>query len=251
MTNVTPNLRVGVLAWSREAAHGPERGLAWVDTTLRDDGRPFLPVGEGTDGGPAFRHVPYGLFLPPPLLEAAQQAAARGEPTALQGLLLGFARVEWLVASRHLWWTPLSPVPRLLTSLVEAFGIDPTLHRADPARLTRLLAHLPRFHPHRGSAQAAVDLVRSALGEELGVVVRAAAAPGEVFACRSAAWWRRRGGAPADLVITAGIVRCTTTGAAPAGDVLLARRPDADLPLALLRLLPVWASARLQPEQDA
>ncbi len=244
---VTPNLRLGVLAWARQQARGDGAGLGWVDTTLRDDGRPFLPV-EGPDGEERFRHAPYGLFLPGPMLESAKAAQARGEATALEGLLLLLARPEWLVAARHLLWTPLSPVPRLLAPLVEAFGIDRGLHRDDPSRLVRLLAHLPGFHPHRGDPEAAVALVRTALEEDLPVVVHAAPGPDEAFACRDASWWRVRGGSDATLVVRDGMLRRTAPAASPrAEDVAIARQDGAPIPLSLLRLLPVWATLRLQP----
>lgn len=248
MRAAPPNLRTGVLAWSREQAHGEPRGLGWVDLTLREDGRPFLPVKDEATGEVRFRHAPYGLFLPPPMLQAAQEAAERGEATALHGVILSFAKPEWIVASRHLLWTPLSPVPRLLSPLVEAFGIDRLLHRDDPSRLVRLLAHLPRFHPHRGDPNAARQLVQDALDEDLGVEVRDQVDGDEVFACRPASWWRRRGGPPSGLVVRDGLLRCEAMQDAPqAEDAVLSPIGDASVPIAMLRLLPVWASVRLHP----
>ena len=44
---------------------------------------------------------------------------------------------------RRYYWSPMSPVPRLLASLVEAMGIDNEIHRNRADVLSRRVARLP------------------------------------------------------------------------------------------------------------
>lgn len=240
-------LRVAPLEWALRSGRGEARALGWVDTELLARGRSFTVVGDTL--APRFRHVPYGAFLPRPMLDAAREARERGEPTLLEGLILLFARPEWLVAARRYLFTACSPVPPLLVGLVEAYGIPRELHRADPAVLGTLLPRLPGWYPHRGDPERALALLEPAIGEPLPVEVAREQGP-ESFACRSAGWWRERGG-HGPLVIRGGVASVDPP-ATPRPDVPLRWRgsPGA-FPADLLRLLPVWASVRLSSEPPA
>jgi hypothetical protein len=250
---VTTPLRVPILEWARRSATGRLHRLGWVDLTLDDGVRPFSLVSAGDDGDATFRSVPYGLFLPPPMVDAAIAAQERGEPTALEGLLLLFARPEWLVATRGLFWMPTGPLPALLAPLVEAYGADAQVHLRRPERLARLLAHLPRWYPHRGDAVAALRLLESAVDETPPVRVGEDRGADEVFACRSAAWWAARDGGHEALRVEGGVVRLAAAGRPEARteDVTLTWSPDRPFPATLLRFLPAWATVRLLPERAA
>lgn len=249
-----PALRVPQLAWAwREAAADDPRDLAWVDATP-DPTRPGHSVRD--DGGTErFRGPDLESVLPPPMVEAAREARARGEATALEGLALLLARSAWLVETRGLGWTSASPWPRLLASLVEAYGVDVEAHRGDPERLLNLRARLPGWHPHRGHAAAAIELLEGALDAYLGVDLPPAGRDVEAFACRDAAWWAERG-APATPprigeVGGDGLVLLDAPPPPRPEDVPLAvELPVGDSPRALLRLLPAWASPRLQHPRE-
>lgn len=249
-------LRIAPLEWALRSGRGEATALDWVDTALLARGRAFTVVGEAE--APAFRHVPYGAFLPRPMLEAAQEARERGEPTLLEALLLLFARVEWLVTARRWLFTTSSPVPPLLVGLVEAYGIPRELHRAEPAVLATLLPRLPGWYPHRGDPERALALLEPALGEPLPVEVarHVGEEVDEAFACHAASWWRERGDGHGALAIRDGVAVLVPTGATRS-DVPLRWRvptaPDAPgggarFPGELLRLLPVWATVRLHSE---
>ena len=97
-----------------------------------------------------YRHRPYGAYVPRTMRMSAQYAQENGEPTVLEGLLLLFAKMEWLIATRRYYWSPMSPVPQLLVTLVEAMGIDNEIHQNRPDVLARLVARLPTWNPTRG-----------------------------------------------------------------------------------------------------
>jgi hypothetical protein len=248
------------LEWAQRSAANELEGLAWADGALETDALPYQQMEEEPNDR-SFRHMPYAAFLPPSVAEAALLAQSRGRVTAHEGLQLIFARLEWLVASRRYLWSPLSPVPRLLAYLVEAFGVDPPLHGDRPEVLSRLAAYLPRWHPLRGRVDKALELLAEAdTGEEplaVAHVDQDGPAPDkpairdEVLRCRSADWWRRRrqDGAQPSYRIHDGLVLFQPDEGPvfelQQEDVLVEWDPDKALSRNLMRLLPAWAEFRL------
>jgi len=247
-------------------ASGRLRGFGWVDRTIFRKDRPFQQV-EGEDGVSRYRHIPYGFFLPTTLANASIAAQQRGEPTVLEGYLMLFSWVEWLVASKANLWAPNSPTPALLTVLVEAFGIGTEIHRNRPERLSSLAARLPTWYPHRGTPERARQILEETLGLELGVELLHCDTHGahpeglssEVFACRSAEWWARRsdggrGHLPTSetnspMRIGGGLLRYQQEDDESFGlkheDVAVSIEQGQDFPTVLLRVLPLWASIRI------
>lgn len=248
---MTTRTRLPTLEWALRAGAAELEDLSWVDTAVVELERPFQEVdGDDADGPTKFRHVAYGGFLPPPMREAAAEAAADGRPTTLMAMLLMFARVEWTVAAREHLWTSASPVPNLLAALVEAYGIGPEIHRDDPVRLASLLAHVPRWYPERGNAQRALELLETALDHRPDVAFEAPAKAPESFACHDAAWWADRGGEHGVLSITDGAARIAPASrpeVLPEDVEVVPPAQDEPLPHALLRLLPAWSSLRPTP----
>ncbi len=249
-------------------ASGRISGVGWVDRQIVKQDRPFQQV-DGSDGVPRYRHIPYGFFLPTALTNASIQAQRRGEPTVLEGYLMLFAWVEWLIASRQLIWSPVTPKPDLLSVMVEAFGIGPEVHRDAPDRLMRLAARLPTWYPFRGGVERARQLLEDTVGETLDVTLAHVDSHGEVpqtpplvdevFACRGTDWWQRRGGQgshhiPAaggdgSLRIADGLMRFQPDEGEPyqlvREDVVVGWEPAAPFPAVLLRVLPLWVSIRI------
>lgn len=253
--------REPTLEWASRSADGQLDGLDWADTDLDPTGVPFSQ--RLTAGGEiAFRHLPYTAFLPPPIAEAALDAQRRGQATLHEALLLVFARIEWVIASRDFLWSPLSPVPLVLAHLAEAFGVGEELHRGRPAALARLTAILPRWHPRRGSVERALEVIQAVEAEddeplcvayldEDGEDPDFPSLRDEVLRCRDAEWWRRRQqeGAEARYEVADGLLRFQPAKG-PAfvmqkEDVLLEWDPERSLPRNLMRLLPAWAELRL------
>lgn len=252
----------------KSPASGRMRGVGWVDGTLLERDRPFQEVVDG-DGVSRFRHIPYGFFLPTVLTNAAIAAQKRGEPTVLEGYLHIFAWIEWLISSRRLLWSPVTPKPDLLPVLVEAFGVGPEIHREDPERLMRLTARLPTWYPHRGTSDRARQLLEETVGEDLGVQIVQKDSPAEerdavpmreeVFGCHSASWWNRRragggshvptGGGDGQMRIKDGLLRFQPS-AEPSfelarEDVLIGWTLGTPFPAVLSRVLPIWVSIRI------
>lgn len=244
---MSPELRFAVLEWARRHAAGELAGMGWIDGTILADGPPFTVERDGD--AVTFRHVPYGRFLPGPMVEAAQDVQAQGDVPALEALLLLFARIEWLVAGREHLFTPYGPVPALLASLVEAYGVDAEIHGFDGDTLSRALAVLPTWHPHRGDPERAGWLLEEALGVPHGVDLDQAprAEMTEAFACRSAAWYAHHGTPSGDLVVRDDLVWAEHATPATGGpeDILVGWVPGRRVPHQLLRLLPAWGSIRL------
>jgi hypothetical protein len=197
---VTPPLaRLPVLEWSHRTAAGQHEGLDWVDATVEAHADAYRVVAD-EDGVVRFQHFPYAAFLPPAMLEETAAAQARGEATLQECILLLFARFEWLILSRELLWTSLSPVPRLLAALVQAYGVGPEVHDHHEETLARLTALLPDWFPSRGTLAAARRVLACAEldGAARGATTRdeAGATPpllaGEVLACRSLSFWASR-----------------------------------------------------------
>jgi hypothetical protein len=247
-------------------ASGRLRGFGWVDRTILRKDRPFQQV-EAEDGTALYRHIPYGFFLPTTISNASIEAQKRGEPTVLEGYLMLFAWVEWLIASKSLLWAPTTPTPALLTVLVEAFGIGTEIHRSSPERLSRLAARLPSWYAHRGTTERSQQILEETVGIELGVELlhrdthgeRPDVLTSEVFACRSAEWWARRAESGSGHVqapeksspmrINDGLLRYQQESDDSFGlsheDVAVSIEKGRDFPAVLLRVLPLWASIRI------
>lgn len=255
-------LQTPALAWSQRAAAGQAEGLKWADPSLDPSARP-LSARAIRKADVVFQAGPVTAYLPASIATEAWSAQAAGEPTAWEGLQLLLARPRWLVASRPLVWTPASPEPCLLASLVEACGVGRGVHRDDPDRLRRLAALLPSWRPHRGTAERAAEVL-SAAGEATqmaGVVTSQpagsddeedtapSATAGEVFACRGGGWWasRMEDSRPA-LRVSGGLLRFQPRAGVAftvrREDVLAEADPSRPLPRDLYRLLPVWCTVR-------
>lgn len=253
--------REPALEWSRRSAAEEVEDLSWVDADLDPD-RPTFVQREQHGGERTFRHLPYTAFLPPPVAEAAQEAQRRGQATLHEALLLLYARIEWLMASRQYLWSPLSPMPKLLAHMAEAFGVGAELHRNRGDSLARLVAILPRWHPHRGTVAKALEVVEALDGDDAEPLLLAhadedGAAPDlpnlrdEVFRCREGDWWKRRGqeGAALHLRMEEGLLRFQPEEGPvfelQREDVLIDWDGENPLPKHLMRLLPAWAEFRL------
>jgi len=233
--------RHSVLEWALQSSRGELSGTDWVDAELRSDGEPWMLRRDGETV--RFRHLPPADRLPSPMQESAADAQERGEPTVAEFLTRMIARSQWLTSARRYLWTPFSPVPQLLAPLVEAYGIDAELHDRDSATLANLLVHLPAWHPRRGEAQAAVDLLGVAMDSE--VPVRLGSDAPAAFTCQSADWWSRRN-RPSSWVLRDDLM--TGEPIDDPEDVILGWTPTDRFPHELLRLLPVFTSVRLAPE---
>lgn len=259
--STTIALRSPTLEWAHQSAQGELEGLSWVDPSMESDERGMTVVDRGT-GKQFFRQSPYLRMVPTSVAEAAQEAAKDGRITAWEAASLMFARAEWLVSSRRYLWAPFSPVPRLLASLVEGFGVEPSIHKNDPERLARLTALLPAWHPHRGTLDRAREVLAccelnesleatssmTSGGEAAGQDVDLA---DEVFVCHDAKWWmlRQEGESTPHYRISDGIMRYQP----PEGDRFALRKEDVLIrwtqgqmvPREVLRLLPAWTVVRL------
>lgn len=256
---------VAPLQWAVDSAQGKVDGLKWVDTEILPHHRSFSMRDE--KGERRYRHRPYGAYLPKTMTKSAQYAQQQGEPTVLEGLLLLFAKMEWLVTTRRYYWSPMSPVPKLLASLVEAMGIDNEIHRNRPDVLARLTARLPTWNPSRGTVQGAKDLLVETVGDPF--PIRVAQMPkdkpipidpdiqGEVFACHDTDWWERRVQHQAgiadpvskmELRLDSGFMQFQTLEEPMPlhhEDVLVGWKISDKFPTNLLRLLPAWISIRV------
>ena len=265
---------VAPLQWAVDSAQGKTKGLDWVDTQIIPRHRSFTMNADDKTGDRQYRHRPYAAYLPKTMMMAARHAQQQGEPTVLEGLLLLFAKMEWLVATRRYYWSPMSPVPKLLASLVEAMGIDNEIHQNRSDVLARLAARLPTWNPSRGTVQGAKDLLVETVGDPF--PIRVAQMPkdkpipidpeiqGEVFACHDVSWWERRTtrtpegkaqNTPINLRIDSGFLQFQTPeDPMPLHheDVLVGWKISDKFPTNLLRLLPAWISIRvvILPEEE-
>lgn len=255
MTPAAPLARLPVLEWCHRAASGGVGELGWVDTTLEVN-REIYRVTESDSGAVQFQHLPYAGFQPPSMLDAERVAAARGTVTLQECLLLLFARLEWSIAARGRLWTELSFHPAQLAALVEAYGVEPSVHRGDPEVLARLVALLPSWFPSRGTVAAARRLLAAAEPDEPpDTRCRAEDGPTpavlhhELFACHSLAYWEERwtDGTAVELRIEQGVVLFQPdlpTVVLRREDLAVAWRPGQPLLSALLRLMPPWTVVR-------
>lgn len=159
-----PLAREAHLEWAHRAAAGRLPGLLWVELNP-DPAAKAYRARRTRRGLLYFRQSRIGRTLPPPMLQQIAQAEVRGGATLLQAMTLAFATPEWLLRTRGLLWTELTPVPSLLVDLIEAYGISPEIHRAEEGRLLRLRARLPAWHKRRGAVDEAVRLLTDAVGQ--------------------------------------------------------------------------------------
>jgi hypothetical protein len=255
-------MSVAPLQWASDTAKGQTEKLVWVDATIHSYSPSFRcsETGEGRK----YRHRSYGSYLPKSMMEAAQSAQENGEPTALEALLLLFSRMEWLIASRKYLWSPMSPLPSLLSHLVEALGVDVEIHRNDKEVLARLVARLPTWNPSRGTIHGAVELLTETVGEEISLQTASVLKEGkepiqpdlllEAFACHDLDWWRRRKPRQnkeeinTELTISSGFLNYQVTEEAVQlhpEDILVGWKLSEKFPTNLLRLLPAWISVRV------
>ena len=247
------------LEWAHRSSSGGTTDLGWVDARVDPTRRAY--VQEETDEGRKFAHIPYPLFMPPVMAESAATAQKNGQATMAEGLLLLFARAEWAIHSRKWMWSPLSPIPRLLSHLVGAFGVEPEIHHNDADVLRRVTAMLPSWHPTRGTLERAREVLECTGDAEQARYTASSARDGErptspnlrdeAMACRTANWWsaRRDEESVPHYRIESGFLKFQpSTGDAfvlRREDVLLEWRQDRKLPRQLARLLPAWTVFRL------
>ena len=244
-------VRIAQLDWSLLSSTDQLEKLNWVDSQIQFSHQPFIEKDQ------LYAHRPYGYFLPPAMVEAAQQAQEYGEPTVLEGLLLLNARIEWLIETRKYLWSPLSPIPKLLDSLADAFGVGSELHLNKPDVLLRLAAVLPKWYPHRGTVQRARFLIENTIGTPLNVTTqqdneKPMALDNEVMMCRSVTWWRhrisKRSRSP-KMRIKDGILQFQPDGGesfpALVEDTVVEWCKGEEFPVQLTRLLPPYGSIRL------
>lgn len=249
--------RLSRLEWSQQAAANQLEGVRWVEGSLSAR-RPMYRLVRGEDSRLRYHHIPYVRYLPAPMVDAVAEAQAAGVVTLQEALVLLFGRVEWTVATRGYLWSPLSAYPKILARVVEAFGIDPLLHKHNPEALSRLAAILPAWHPFRGSVRRAREVIE-AISEEpsrfiaISVEEEGPVPPAlqqEVFCCRSLSFWEARRYARRSPVyrISGGFLHFQPEGGAFSlrkEDVLVQWKRGEQLPQALFRLLPPWKVIRL------
>ena len=136
------------LQFARKRAAGRLEGVAWVDADLEPERTDWTVSERG------FHSRSVVGLLPTAIQESARAAHARGLPTLVQGVQLLLADTDWMVESRSMLWSPDSPEPRLLVSLLEHYGVEAMLHRNDPMRLQRLAARLKPWLERRGGGGA-------------------------------------------------------------------------------------------------
>lgn len=252
-------LRVPRLEWAHQAAAGDLTGVRWVDVRMDPQLAEVRQV-QGPSGELRFRRQSYLRYVPGVVAESALQAQGKGRATAWEAQQLLFARAEWLVAVREYLWAPQSPVPQLLATLVETFGVEPAIHGHDPERLARLAALLPVWHPHRGSVSRAREVLEmcdraadvAAMVDASGLgSPDAARLEDEVLMVHDLSWWRlraERGAVPLHR-ISGGLLRFQPKSGPrfemKREDVLLAWQAGAPLPHDAVRLLPAWTVVRL------
>ena len=251
-------IREPILEWAHLAASGRIQGLDWIDPEISDE---HNRAGVTENGRKRFRQLPYTAFLPAVMVDAAREAQKRGQPTLLESILLVTAWPEWVVAARRTLWTPLSPIPGLLANLVEAYGIGVEIHQNDVERLSRLVARLPSWYPHRGQAQRALRLLADAIDERPRETYAHATTHGptpsrpaisqEAMSCRSVSWWvaRAEPSAKPAYRIEDGFLRFQPQEGGGYRlineDVLVGWESKHPLSTNLMRMLPAWAVLRL------
>ncbi len=251
------NSKVAALEWSTDAASGLLEGLDWIDADLNPEHEAFQVV--KSQDGKKYRHRPYGYFLPTIMARAAHEAQKNGDPTVLEGMLYAYAKIEWLMATRKYFWSPLSPVPELLSVLAEAYGVGPEIHRNDPQALSRLISKLPFWHKQSGTAEKAKEMLVEIIGRELPLRIKKPEAPDaaqslhrEVFLSREWRWWKNRKekSSRSSLRISEGMLQFQSEEPEEQfpllrEDVLVHWKEGKPFPTEFLRLLPMWISIRI------
>ena len=253
--------RVPALEWAHQASANELEQLKWVDTRLDPELIPMRQSRTSARGRMRVRAHPYLRGLPPIIVEAALASQATGRVSGWEALVLLFAKMEWTIRGRRYLWAPYSPVPRLLASMVETYGVEVGIHHNNPERLRRLTALLPVWHPHRGSVSRAREVLAACDSESyLEGAISAdgdsggAPAPrlsDEVFTCHDATWWDHRatGEADPEYRIVGGYLRFQPSDvdafALRREDVLIHWTPGRPLPHHAVRLLPAWMVVRL------
>lgn len=261
---MTVTARDAATEWAWRHARGELEGLGWASLSLDPRTPPFSR--EGDDASPRFHHLPYAALLPPPMAEAARSARSRGEPTLMDGWLLAFAWIEWVLANRDRLLTAQTPVPGLLEVVLESHGVGRELHEGDPNRIRGLYVVLLAGTAQRGTLAWAQALLEAAGREaSLGRSVDLATAGSdplthdlstELFCCRSEGWWAIHHSAdgPVHLRIEGGMLRFQPRRANAwslrGGDLLLGEGDDALEVQAWARLLPVWTCPRIARHEE-
>lgn len=253
-------LKVSTLEWAADAANDSLKKLDWIDALIDPEAMPFKVV-DGPNGR-MYAHRPYAYFLPKVMARAAKNAQKQGEPTVLEAMTYAFARIEWLIATRSYYWSPVSPIPKLLTILTEAFGIGHEIHRNDREVLSRLVSRLPTWHPTSGTPSSVKTLMNETVGEKLNIEFAHIDKQGpdpvypaledEIFVCRNAKWWadRAQSSSNAKLRINNGMLLFQGKEKEQRymlvrEDVLVGWVRGEAFPTNILRILPMWISVRI------
>lgn len=233
----------------------------WAEAVGWDPSR----LGWATGTPPDFPPPSHAPRLPPLAREALSPSAGVSAHTAADLL---HAPADWLVRAADLLFTPWSPIPGALASLVEAYGLDPDLHGGDPVVLRFLAGFLAEWGPRRGTPEAAIELMAwlGACGTTHGGVradadaaamVAGSLAGGEgllneeVLAVWPAAWWRERAAQERpggfDLRVADGLLLFQADPPRfplSKGDVLFPVGDPGRQAARLTRLLPPWTVVR-------
>lgn len=251
------NSKVAALEWSTDAANGDLKGLDWIEADLNPNAEAFQVVKE--DNTKKYRHRPYGYFLPTLMARAAYEAQRNGDPTVLEAMLYVYAKIEWLVATRKYFWSPLSPIPELLSVLAESYGVGPEIHQNNPQALSRLISKLPIWHKRSGTAEKAREMLVDIIGRELPLGIKNAndrnisqSLEHEVLLSREWRWWKNRKEKTSNtkMRISNGLL-CFQPQEEEEQfplikeDVLVHWKEGRGFPTEFLRLLPMWISIRI------
>jgi hypothetical protein len=253
------NARISSLEWASDAANGELKGLDWVDGNIDPTLEGF--VFENTENGKKYRHRTLSYFLPTIMSRMAHQSQKNGDPTVIEALTYIYANIEWLMATRKFFWSPFSPVSELLVLLAEVYGVGREIHHNDPQALSRLIARLPAWHKHSGTAAKAKELLVDIVGRE--VPIRAVQSASEkelsqeVLVSHEWQWWKHRRAktSKSKMRINSGFL-CFQSEKKEEQyelvreDVLITWKEGIGFPKDFLRLLPIWASVRIIIEMD-
>ena len=253
------NARVSPLEWAMDAANGDLKDWDWMDGDV--DPRKEGFVFHQTEEGKKYRHRTLGYFLPTIMARTAHQAQKNGDPTVLESLNYIYAHNEWMTAARKYFWSPMSPVSKLLSLLSEVYGVSQEIHRNDPQALARLIARLPAWHKQSGTALKAQELLVDIVGRELPIRVTQSASDKELeqeaLVSHEWQWWklRKKKTSIPKMKISNGFL-CFQSSKKEEQyelvkeDVLISWKEGVGFPKDFLRLLPIWASVRIIINKD-
>ena len=230
-----------------------------------------------------YSHRPYGYFLPTIMARQAQAAQQNGDPTVLETMLYLYAKVEWMTAARRYFWSPMSPEPKLLSLLAEAYGIGTEIHHNNSQALSRLIAKISTWHKEAGTSQKAMEMLCDIIQRESFVhnpPIKALDYQSkmvelelgeEILSVREREWWEQRAQPDSKTkyrLNKAGFL-CFQPKAKESRieeerskkeerekvkkeqyslakeDVLIKWKYKRDFPLDFLRLIPMWSSVRM------